>query len=72
MTSDADQFVWVGAHTYRYYSYADGDNCPTVTNDPLLAKLGKTDKNADKRKNMFFNSKTKEAASWEAGDRWFD
>ena len=22
--SDADQYMWIGAHTYRYYSYADG------------------------------------------------
>ena len=71
VTSDVDQYVWVGAHTYRYYSYGDGEDCPTVTNDPLLAKLGKTDKNADKRKNMFFNNKLKSATSWEAGDMWF-
>ena len=22
--SDVDQYIWIGAHTYRYYSYADG------------------------------------------------
>lgn len=42
ITSDVDQTVWIGGHTYRYYSYADGEECPSHTNDPLLAQLGKT------------------------------
>ena len=69
--SDVAQHIWVGAHTYRYYSYADGEQCPSHSNDPLLAKLGKVNANADKRKNMLFNKKTKSATGWEAGDIWF-
>ena len=42
VTSAVDQEVWVGAHTYRYYSYADGEDCPSHTGDYLLNQLGKT------------------------------
>ena len=70
ITSEVDQTVWVGAHTYRYYSYADGDTCPMHANDPLLAKLGKTKTSTDVRKNMLFNNKSRTAMSFEAGDAW--
>lgn len=40
VTSQVAQYVWVGAHTYRYYSYADHEYCPAHTSDPLLAQLG--------------------------------
>ena len=64
ITSEVDQIVWVGAHTYRYYSYADGDTCPSHSNDPLLAKLGKTKVSTDDRKNMLFNNKSRNAIGW--------
>ena len=70
VTSDIDQDVWVGAHTYKYYSYADGEDCPSHTGDYLLSQLGKTKSDNDKRKNMIFDNKRRTARSWEAGDIW--
>ena len=70
ITSEVDQIVWIGAHTYRYYSYADGEYCPSHTGDFLLSKLGKTKNTSDNRKNMLFNNKSKTATGWQAGDAW--
>ena len=70
VTSEVAQYIWVGAHTYRYYSYADGESCPSHTNDPLLAKLGKVSQSNDRRKHVFFNKKNKSATPWQAGDVW--
>ena len=70
VTSEVDQYIWVGAHTYRYYSYADDPTCPAHTSDPLLAQLGKTSQLQDKRKHVFFNKKERTAQPWQAGDIW--
>jgi len=70
VTSEVGQTIWIGAHTYRYYSYADGDQCPSHTDDPLLNKLGKTKAPRDSRMNMIFNNKAKSATAWQAGDVW--
>ena len=70
VTSQVDQYIWVGAHTYRYYSYADEPTCPAHTSDPLLAQLGKTSGIKDSRKHVFFNKKERSAQPWQAGDIW--
>jgi len=73
--SEVKQTVFIGAHTYRYYTYADGEgSCPVRSNDSQLdnVEYEVIDRIFDDKatKNVIVREKDGEKNTFEDGDEW--
>ena len=76
VTSEADQTIWIGVHTWQYYGYAKDRLCPAPSNDHLNA-MGLTGDNLESfvessldKKNIVVNQTTRDRMGWENGTNW--